>query len=136
MPVPTVKIADFCNMLQELTEKSTYGYKDIHTLNPPIQRGVNICASEKGILYDSHDLYHQVVQEATRKTADITISKYYGNNEDSHNKKLDSYITVKLRDQDKADIHIDVEVGGNGRKALFQIRNGECKFCAILPHKE
>lgn len=134
MPAPTTKIANFGNLLQELTEKSLYGYRDIHTVT--CVKGVNICSTVKGILYDSHDTYYQVVREAEKKDNNICIHKYYGNNEDSRDENLDSRITVKMRDCDTQDPHIDVEVGGNGCRALFQIRNGECKFCAILSKKE
>lgn len=123
----TVRIADFSEMLATLTEKSKHGFKDIHTLQASKNFKHNLCKMFDGILFDGNDFQYQVVKVARLDTeGNVQIQKYFGNNEDSSDKELDSCIVAKVR-YIGASPYIVVEVSGNGgRFYAYTIADGKC----------
>lgn len=124
----TVKIANFSEMLATLTEKSRYGFKDIHTLQVSKTFKYNACQLFDGILYDGQDEDKRVVKYAQLAPGgQIHIQKYFGNTKDNPEKELDSIIKVKTRFICDDAPYIVVEVTGNGGGLYsYTIADGNC----------
>lgn len=119
------KIIAFSDLLTTLSKKSVHGYTDIHKLQlHGCNTNINLANLSAGILFDSKDPYNQPVQLAKLVDNNISVQKYYGNNESSQDETFDAQIIVKVRDEE-TDPYMEVEVIGRC-KYTYIIKNGIC----------
>lgn len=121
------KIANFVEFLEELTAKTKYGFKDIHTLRLSPQFKQNVCNMFDGILYDSKDCHNRAVKYASvYKDGSIHVQKYWGVYKEDDCVEPDEQVLVKVVDTDKIETYLQVEaVGINDGRFIYKLRDGK-----------